>query len=61
MKVLLINGSPNANGNTAAALKEVAAALNAEGGEHGAVPALSHHGVGHNLRCDDDALASTAM
>lgn len=33
MKVLLINGSPNANGNTAAALKEVAAALNAEGVE----------------------------
>ena len=33
MKVLLINGSPNAEGNTAAALKEVAAALNAEGVE----------------------------
>ena len=33
MKVLLINGSPNADGNTAAALKVVSTALNAEGVE----------------------------
>lgn len=31
MKVLMINGSPRANGNTARALKEVADTLNAEG------------------------------
>jgi len=31
MKVLLINGSPRANGNTALALGEVAATLNREG------------------------------
>ena len=31
MKVLLINGSPRANGNTARALKEVADTLAAEG------------------------------
>ena len=31
MKVLLVNGSPNANGNTARALAEVAEQLNAEG------------------------------
>ena len=31
MKVLLINGSPRANGNTARALKEVADTLTAEG------------------------------
>ena len=31
MKVLLINGSPRANGNTARALKEVAGTLGAEG------------------------------
>ena len=31
MKVLLVNGSPRANGNTARALKEVAGALAAEG------------------------------
>lgn len=31
MKVLLINGSPRANGNTRQALEEVAGALNAEG------------------------------
>ncbi|MBQ8095811.1 MAG: flavodoxin family protein [Prevotella sp.] len=33
MKVLLINGSPRANGNTFLALSEVATALNAEGVE----------------------------
>ena len=33
MKVLLINGSPKANGNTFAALSEVAKTLNAEGVE----------------------------
>ena len=33
MKVLLINGSPRANGNTARALKEVADTLAAEGVE----------------------------
>ena len=31
MKVLLVNGSPKANGNTARALAEVAEQLNAEG------------------------------
>ena len=31
MKVVLINGSPRANGNTARALKEVAGTLGAEG------------------------------
>lgn len=31
MKVLLVNGSPKANGNTARALTEVAEQLNAEG------------------------------
>lgn len=31
MKVLLVNGSPKANGNTARALAEVAEHLNAEG------------------------------
>lgn len=31
MKVLLVNGSPKANGNTARALAEVAKQLNAEG------------------------------
>ena len=31
MKVLMINGSPRANGNTARALKEVAGTLGAEG------------------------------
>ena len=31
MKVLLVNGSPKANGNTARALAEVAGQLNAEG------------------------------
>jgi multimeric flavodoxin WrbA len=33
MKVLLINGSPNAKGCTYTALSEVAASLNAEGVE----------------------------
>ena len=33
MKVLLINGSPRKDGNTARALNEVASALNAEGVE----------------------------
>ena len=33
MKVLLVNGSPRANGNTASALKEVADTLVAEGVE----------------------------
>ena len=33
MKVLLINGSPRANGNTARALKEVADTLASEGVE----------------------------
>ena len=33
MKVLLVNGSPRANGNTARALREVADALAAEGVE----------------------------
>ena len=32
MKVLLINGSPRANGNTFTALSEVAKTLNEEGG-----------------------------
>ena len=31
MKVLLVNGSPKANGNTALALAEVAHALEADG------------------------------
>ena len=31
MKVLLVNGSPKANGNTARALAEIAEQLNAEG------------------------------
>ena len=31
MKVLLVNGSPKANGNTATALAEVAKQLHAEG------------------------------
>ena len=41
MKALLINGSPHANGNTARALEEVAAALRAEGME----PEIAQLGV----------------
>ena len=41
MKVLLINGSPRANGNTARALKEVADTLAAEGVETETVWACS--------------------
>ena len=38
MKALLVNGSPHANGNTARALEEVAAALTADGVEAKIVP-----------------------
>ena len=57
MKVLLVNGSPKANGNTARALAEVAEQLNAEGIDTEAVLAkLAGKAISVNCWQGDDVM-----
>ncbi|MFR7732489.1 MAG: flavodoxin family protein [Collinsella sp.] len=66
MKVLLVNGSPKANGNTARALAEVAKQLSAEGIDSevfqlGAKPIRDCIGCGQCGKLDGVAAPSTTM
>ena len=53
MKVLMINGSPNANGNTATALKEMAKVFEEEGVEVEIVH-VGNKAIGATQKCPRD-------